>query len=47
MQQDKGKFKEEFKARVYRFALDAITFVEQLPKGQASRIIGDQWLRAF
>ncbi len=46
MQNDKQEFKEQFKGRVYRFALDIITFVERLPKGQASRIMSDQLLRS-
>jgi hypothetical protein len=45
MQNDKLKFKEEFKRQVYRFALDIIAFVEQLPKGQVSSVVGDQLLR--
>lgn len=46
MQNEKLKFKEEFKSRVYRFALNAISFIEQLPKEQSSRIMGDQLLRS-
>ena len=46
MQNDRAKFKNEFKRRVYRFALDVIGFVDQLPAGQTSRIIGDQLLRS-
>ncbi len=46
MQNNKLKFKDGFKLRVYRFALDTIAFVERLPKGQASRIISDQLLRS-
>ena len=46
MQNDRAKFKNEFKRRVYRFALDVIGFVDQLPVGQTSRIIGDQLLRS-
>ena len=46
MQKDRLKFKEQFKGRVYRFALDIIAFVERLPKGQVSTIIGDQLLRS-
>jgi four helix bundle protein len=46
MQSDKLKFKDEFEGRVYRFALDIIGFVEQLPKGQVSRVISDQLLRS-
>jgi len=46
MQNEKLKFKEEFERRVYRFALDIIELIEQLPKGQASYIISDQLLRS-
>lgn len=46
MQNDRSKFKQEFRRRVYQFALDVITFVEELQIGQASRIIGDQLLRS-
>jgi four helix bundle protein len=46
MQNDKAKFKEEFKRRVYRFALDVIGFVDRLPVEQTSRIITDQLLRS-
>jgi len=46
MKNDRLKFKEEFRGRVYRFALNVIEFIEQLPKGQTSRIIGDQLLRS-
>ena len=46
MQNDKLKFKEQFNGRVYKFALDIITFVEQLPRGQISSVISDQLLRS-
>jgi len=46
MQSDKAKFKEEFGARVYRFALDVIGFVDGLPAEQTSRIITDQLIRS-
>ena len=46
MKNDKSNFKEEFRKRVYQFALNVIRFVEELPKGQTSRIIGDQLLRS-
>jgi len=46
MQNDKAKFKDEFKRRVYRFALNVIGFVERLPVEQTSRIITDQLLRS-
>jgi len=46
MQNERLKFKEEFRQRVYQFALDVIGFIERLPKEQTSRIIGDQLLRS-
>ena len=46
MQNDKAKFKDEFKNRVYRFALDVIRFVDRLPVEQTSPIISDQLLRS-
>jgi four helix bundle protein len=46
MQSERLKFKEEFRKRVYQFALDIVGFIEQLPKEQTSRIIGDQLLRS-
>jgi len=45
MQNDKAKFKDEFNKRVYRFAVDVIAFVDQMPAEQASRLITDQLLR--
>jgi four helix bundle protein len=45
-QNEKLKFKEEFKSRVYTFALKVVSFIEQLPKEQSSRIMGDQLLRS-
>ncbi len=46
MQNDRAKFKNEFKGRVYRSALDVIGFVDGLPAEQTSRIITDQLLRS-
>lgn len=46
MQNGKAKFKNEFKERVYKFALDIIAFIEQLPKGQVSSVVGAQLLRS-
>ena len=46
MDNDRSKFKEEFKGRVYRFALHVIRFIERLPKGRTASIIGDQLLRS-
>ena len=44
MQNDRLKFKDEFKRRVYSFALDIISFIDQLPKEQTSSIVGHQLL---
>lgn len=41
MQNDKAKFKNEFKRRVYKFGLDVIGFVDKLAVEQTSRIISD------
>ncbi|MDH5364233.1 MAG: four helix bundle protein [Dehalococcoidia bacterium] len=46
MQNDKAKFKDEFKRRVYKFALDVIGFVDRLSAEQTSRILSDQLLRS-
>ena len=46
MQNDKSKFKDDFKRRAYRFALDVIAFIDQMPQGQVSSTIGDQLLRS-
>ena len=46
MQNDKEKFKNEFKKRLYKFVLKLIEFLDQLPKDNVSRRIGDQLLRS-
>ena len=46
MQNDKEKFKESFKRRLYAFVLKTIDFIDQLPKGNVSRRLGDQLLRS-
>jgi four helix bundle protein len=46
MQNDKSKFKEEFKARLYRFVLKLIQFLDTLPNGNVTRRISDQLLRS-
>ena len=46
MQNDRLKSKDEFKRRVYSFALDIISFVDQLPEKQTSSIMGHQLLRS-
>lgn len=46
MQNDKVKFKNEFKKRLYNFTLKLIDFISKLPKNLVSRRIGDQLLRS-
>ncbi len=46
MQNDRSKFKEEFKRRVYRFALEIIKFLDVLPKEKTCDVIGNQLLRS-
>ena len=46
MENDKSKFKKEFKKRLYNFALRLIEFLDRLPKDNVSRRIGDQLLRS-
>jgi four helix bundle protein len=46
MQNDKSKFKNEFKHRIYRFALEVIKFVDALPKDKTCETIGNQLLRS-
>ena len=46
MQNDKAKFKNEFKKRLYNFTLKLIEFLNGLPKDNVSKRIGDQLLRS-
>ena len=46
MQNDKEKFKDEFKRRLYNFVLRLIEFIDKLPKDNVSHRIGDQLLRS-
>ena len=46
MQNDKAKFKNEFKKRLYNFTLKLIEFLDGLPKDNVSVRIGDQLLRS-
>ncbi len=43
---DNKEFKQEFKKRLYKFALKLIEFLDKLPKDNVSRRIGDQLLRS-
>jgi len=46
MQNDKSKFKNEFKKRLYNFTLKLIEFLDGLPRDNVSVRIGDQLLRS-
>lgn len=46
MQNDKEKFKIEFKKRLYSFVLKLIAFLEKLPKDQITQVIGGQLMRS-
>jgi len=46
MQNDKVKFKIEFKKRLYSFILKLIEIIENLPKDRVCYILGDQLLRS-
>jgi len=46
MQNDKSKFKDDFKRRLYNFTLRLIKFLDTLPNDNVSKRIGDQLLRS-
>ena len=46
MQNDRAKFKEGFRRRVYRFALEIISLIDEMPRGTITEIIGKQLLRS-
>jgi four helix bundle protein len=46
MQNDKEKFKKEFKRRLYSFTLKLIEFLDTLAKDNVSKRLGDQLLRS-
>ena len=46
MQNDRSKFKDDFKKRLYSFALRLIEFLDRLPKDPVSVRLGDQLLRS-
>ena len=46
MQDDKVKFKKEFKQRLYQFTLKLIEFIDRLPNDNISKRLGDQLLRS-
>ena len=46
MENDKEKFKNEFKKRLYNFVLRLIKFIDKLPKDYTGEIMGRQLLRS-
>lgn len=46
MENDKEKFKKEFKARIYHFILRLVSLVDKLPKDTSSQIFAKQILRS-
>jgi four helix bundle protein len=46
MQNDRSKFKNEFKRRIYIFSLEIIKFLDERPKEKTCEIIGSQLLRS-
>ena len=46
MQDDKLKFKKDFKKRLYTFTLRLVEFLDKLPNDNVSKRIGDQLLRS-
>jgi four helix bundle protein len=46
MENDKSKFKKEFRSRLYSFTLRLIEFIDQLSSDNVSKRLGDQLLRS-
>lgn len=46
MNNDKEKFKKEFKARIHRFVLRLVRYLESLPKDSLSQRMADQVIRS-
>jgi len=46
MHNDKAKFKNEFKKRLYDFVLELINFLDKLPKDRVTQIVVDQLMRS-
>jgi four helix bundle protein len=46
MEKDRAKFKNEFKKRLYNFALRLIKFIDKLPKDSVCNVMGKQLLRS-
>jgi len=46
MENDKSKFKNEFKKRLYSWVLRLIKFIDKLPRNSACDVMGKQLLRS-
>ncbi len=46
MENDRAKFKSDFKARVYNWVLKIVRFVDSLPKSSINDVMGKQLLRS-
>jgi four helix bundle protein len=46
MENDKAKFKNEFKKRLYNWVLRLVKFIDKLPKDSVSDVMGKQLLRS-
>lgn len=46
MDNDRAKFKTEFKKRLYSFTLQLVEFIDRLPTDNVARRLGDQLLRS-
>lgn len=46
MENDRAKFKNDFKKRLYIFVLRLVKFIDALPKSTTSEVMGKQLLRS-
>ncbi len=46
MENDRAKFKNDFKKRLYAWVLRLVKFIDQLPKGLVSDVSGKQLIRS-
>lgn len=46
MENDKSKFKIEFKRRLYNFVLRLVKFIDKLPRNSVTDVMGKQLLRS-
>jgi four helix bundle protein len=46
MENDRQRFKREFKNKIYKWVLQLLKFIDDLPKDSVSRILGNQLVRS-